>query len=364
MEAGTIAFEDIHAVAARIAARKLSPSQNSDAVREARSLARTVRAPQAQVKVQIQRIGFINEAAKLIGDDCFGFHLAMETDTRELGIIHYIFSASGTALDAIKNLVRYNHLVNTTTSLVVEQTNRHVTIDATFRPGLEGFEKHIAEWGMTTFVAALRHLTNTHIVPLSLSFIHRRNSSTKEFNGFFGCPVRFGTNRQRIIFATKEILVPIHSADKYLLKILKAFCEEALSRRKTPPTPTRAKVETALLELLPNGNATVSKVARALATSVRSLGRRLNGEGTSYTAVLNDLRRELAMHYLEDKILEVNQIAWLLGYLEVSSFNHAFKRWTSRSPKAVRTSLTLQTQADGTCPCAVAKAAVRSHFKR
>jgi AraC-like DNA-binding protein len=73
--------------------------------------------------------------------------------------------------------------------------------------------------------------------------------------------------------------------------------------------------------------------------STRSLERRLNEEGTSYTAVLSDLRRELAMQYLDDKTLDVSQIAWLLGYSEVSSFNHAFRRWTSKSPKAVRNNL-------------------------
>jgi hypothetical protein len=104
VEPHTLAFEDIHAVAVRLAARRLSDLQNSVADREARKLLQTVRAQRAEVKVQIQRIAFINEAAKLVGDDCFGFHLATETNTRELGIIHYILSASGTALDAVKNL--------------------------------------------------------------------------------------------------------------------------------------------------------------------------------------------------------------------------------------------------------------------
>ena len=56
---------------------------------------------------------------------------------------------------------------------------------------------------------------------------------------------------------------------------------------------------------------------------------RLKDEGTSYTEVLDGLRRELAMRYVEDETLGVSQIAWLLGYSEVSSFNHAFRRWTS-----------------------------------
>jgi len=152
--------------------------------------------------------------------------------------------------------------------------------------------------------------------------------------------VRFGSARtdkalylQRMIFRRQYIL-----PTRILLNILKVFSEEALNRRITPPPPTRAKVEKALLEVLPKGNATVSNIARALAMSTRSLARRLKEEGTSYTEVLDGLRRELAMRYVEDETLGVSQIAWLLGYSEVSSFNHAFRRWTSRSPKAARSS--------------------------
>jgi AraC-like DNA-binding protein len=339
MEAGAVVFEDIHAVAARLAARRLGRAQKRVADREARRLSETFRARQAEVKAQIRRIGFINEAAKLLGDDCLGFHLAMETSTRELGIIHYILSASDSALDATRNLSRYHHLVNTTTSLVLEEGGRHVTIDTTFRPGLEGFERQIAEWGTTAFLAELRRLTNSNMVPQRLTFIHRRGSAVREFEDFFGCPIRFGTNRQSIIFAAEDLALPIHSADLHLLNILKAFCEDALSRRKMPLTPIRSRVEKMLLETMPKGNATVSNVAKVLAMSPRSLERRLNEEGTSYTAVLGELRHELAMQYLGDKTLGIGQIAWLLGYTEVTSFNHAFRRWTSKSPKTVRASL-------------------------
>jgi AraC-like DNA-binding protein len=338
MEPHTLPFEDIHEVAARLAARRLSRSQLRIADREARRLCGALRARRAEVKSQLQRIAFINEVAKLVGDDCFGFHLAMETNTRELGIIHYIFSAAGTALDAVKNLIRYHRLVNTTTSFAVEETTRHVSINTTFRPGLEGLEKHVAEWGTTTFVAEIRRLTDFRIVPQSLTFIHRRSSGIDEFREFFGCPVRFGANRQSIAFAKHDLSVPIHSADAHLLNILKVFCDEALSRRKEPATPTRVKVEAALIQMLSKGDATVTNVAGALAMSTRSLGRRLKEEATSYTAVLDELRRDLAMQYLDDTTLDVSQIAWLLGYSEVSSFNHAFNRWTSSSPRAVRSS--------------------------
>jgi AraC-like DNA-binding protein len=105
-----------------------------------------------------------------------------------------------------------------------------------------------------------------------------------------------------------------------LLKILEVFCEEALSRRKTPVTPTRARVEKVLLEVLPKGETTISNVAEILAMSTRSLERRLNEEGTNYAAVLGELRRELAMQYLDDKTFGVGQIAWLLAALSCNCF--------------------------------------------
>ncbi len=329
-------FEDIHAVAVRIAAQKLTPSQNRDADRAARRLSQGTHPRHAGVKLQLYRIGFLDEAAKLVGDDCFGFNLGKGTDTRELGIIHYVFASSDNALDAIKNLVRYHHLVNSTTTLVLEESNQQIAIEVKFRPGLEGFEKQIAEWGPTTFVAVLRYLTGTHIVPRSLTFIHQRISAVDNFTAFFDCPVRFGANRQCISFAKNALSAPIHTADKYLLNLLKEFCEEAIGRRKTVSTPTRSSVEKALLEFLPNGRATLATVASAITMSPRSLARRLADEGTSYTAVLDELRRDLAMRYLEDSTLGISHIAWLLGYSEVTSFNHAFQRWTSSSPKMVR----------------------------
>jgi hypothetical protein len=70
METGTATFEDIHAVAARLAARRLGHSQKLAADREAQRVSQAIRARRAEVKAQLRRIAFIDEAAKLVGDDC------------------------------------------------------------------------------------------------------------------------------------------------------------------------------------------------------------------------------------------------------------------------------------------------------
>jgi AraC-like DNA-binding protein len=64
----------------------------------------------------------------------------------------------------------------------------------------------------------------------------------------------------------------------------------------------------------------------------RTLARRLAAEGTTFSELLADLRRRLAVEYLKDEDLSVSQVAWLVGYREIAAFSHAFKRWTGRTP--------------------------------
>jgi AraC-like DNA-binding protein len=71
--------------------------------------------------------------------------------------------------------------------------------------------------------------------------------------------------------------------------------------------------------------------------SERTLARRLSDEGLNFTEILQQLRRDLAVRYLNDRRLHVSKIAWLLGFHEVSAFTHAFKRWTGKTPSQIRT---------------------------
>ena len=70
--------------------------------------------------------------------------------------------------------------------------------------------------------------------------------------------------------------------------------------------------------------------------SERTLARKLSDEGLNFTEILQHLRRDLAVRYLNDRKLHVSKIAWLLGFQEVSAFTHAFKRWTGKTPSEMR----------------------------
>jgi AraC-like DNA-binding protein len=126
------------------------------------------------------------------------------------------------------------------------------------------------------------------------------------------------------------------SADPYLNKLLIKYCEEALEHRETTRSSFGTSVENAIAVLLPHGTAQKSEVARKLAMSQRTLTRRLASEGLTFTGVLNALRSDLAKRHLADRSLSISEIAWLLGYRDVSTFSTAHKRRTGMTPQASR----------------------------
>jgi AraC-like DNA-binding protein len=80
----------------------------------------------------------------------------------------------------------------------------------------------------------------------------------------------------------------------------------------------------------------VEAIAARMHMSPRTLQRRLRDEGTTYLELLNDVRRELALRHVQEGRESISEIAFLLGFSEVSTFHRAFKRWCGRTPAEVR----------------------------
>ena len=87
-----------------------------------------------------------------------------------------------------------------------------------------------------------------------------------------------------------------------------------------------------IARLLVKGQGSIEHLANATGTSVRTLQRRLKDAGVNYNDLQNDVRKTLALNLLENETLALGEIAFSLGYSEVSAFNHAFRRWVGQSP--------------------------------
>ncbi|MDH3790706.1 MAG: helix-turn-helix transcriptional regulator, partial [Rhodospirillales bacterium] len=128
---------------------------------------------------------------------------------------------------------------------------------------------------------------------------------------------------------------PVRAADNQLLKYLERHAQDVLSQR-SGSRDIRHQVQTSIASRLQSGEPTIDTVARELGMSSRTLARRLSEHGVTYRELLNDLRHQLALRYLKDGWHRNSQIAYLLGFSEISAFNHAFKRWTGSTPSNIR----------------------------
>jgi AraC-like DNA-binding protein len=294
----------------------------------------------AQIEDRKARLGvesqmkFLELAAEALHDDALGFHLALDFDLREIGLLYYVAASSGTVADALIKAERYCHLANEGISLRFAAKDMAITLRYV---GVERrSDRHQIEFWLTSIIRMNRVLTNRRLVPSRVKVAHHRRTTPAEVRSLLGCEIEFGSDIDEIVFPRSVGLMPIESADHHLNDLLVTFCEEALAHRKPGGVSLRSRVENAIAPLLPHREARAEEIARRLGMSHRTLARRLASEGLTFTAILDELKIDLAKSYLKKDELPISQTAWLLGYGEVSAFTHAFRRWTGMTPRQWR----------------------------
>jgi AraC-like DNA-binding protein len=288
------------------------------------------------VRLTVQnQIVLLELAAEALQDDLLGFHLAQDYDLREIGLFYYVLASSEILADALHRAERYSGIVNEGISLQA-RIGKETTIALSYVNIDRRSDRHQMEFWLISLVRLCRQLTNRRLVPSRVRVIHHRKKTPAEFRSYLGCEIEFGSGADEVVFPAAVKLMPIVSADPYLNQLLEKYCEEALAHRPAKGATLRSSVENAITPLLPHGKANADEVARQLGMSHRTLARRLAAEQLTFSEIQTELKTDLARRYLRDGDLPISQIAWLLGYREVSAFTHAFKRWTGTAPRQSR----------------------------
>jgi AraC-like DNA-binding protein len=291
--------------------------------------------PEDRLSVRSQ-ITLLDEAAIALQDDCLGFTLACDFDPREIGLLYYVMASSQTLGDALKRVARYSQITNEALVVRYQEGNRLI-INLSYSGVPRHSDSHQIEFCMFAVLRICRVLTGQNLVPQHFSIAHYRSKSTAEMSRFVGTKVEFGADTDEFALNSNARELPLIHSDNYLNDLLLKYCEAALTARRANVSQLRTRVENAISSLLPHGRVVVDDVARSLGMSKRTLARKLSDEGLNFTEVLQQLRRDLAVRYLDDRKLHVSKIAWLLGFNDVSAFTHACKRWTGKAPSQIRT---------------------------
>lgn len=272
-------------------------------------------------------------ALAMTGDDQVGLHLALAAPLESFDMHAYAMLSSPTLRDAYQRVCRYQHLVNEGTEL-------------TFADGPEGILRHGLPDGRSVhrqpaeFLAAAwlrlgRLVTDSAWVPIAVCFAHDTPADTAEHARVFGVPPQFTSGRTAMHVPRPVLDLPNPRADPTLATLLDRYAETLLERQPDFVTES-ARVRAWLVEAHASGTPSAERAARALAMSVRTLHRHLEQEGTSFRHLLDQFRHEKAVAMLRTRRHSIAEVAFLLGYSELSAFYRAFRRWTGRSPADLR----------------------------
>ncbi len=273
-------------------------------------------------------------ARELTNDKDLGLHVAESIQPGQFGAVEYAVRTSANLEAAFTRLCRYHRLLHDA-ALVQLEIGRDCAILSHRLPLPGGAPRPVSEFILAAWLLISRQATGEDCTPVRVCFPHAAPVDTSEHNRVFGCPLKFGQSRSELVFTRRTLALPLLKADPILQSIVEAQVLTLLA--KLPKAePTADTVRRFLAQELSNGQPKLEQLASQLHMSARTLHRRLEQEGTSFRRVLTDVRHELAVRHLIERRLAIGEIAFLLGFSEVSAFHRAFRHWTGQAPHAYR----------------------------
>jgi AraC-like DNA-binding protein len=277
-------------------------------------------------------------ALDLTGDEALGLHLGERVTVRPFDVIADLASHAPTLRDAFQNFTRFHRIVTDGPDTAVHETGGVATLRYQFPRGEPRCNRLRAEFAMVGFLRMMRHFVRREDTARAIYFEHSAPGYRAEYARIFGGVERFNHDFTGIEFPA-ELLDRTHLPQNgELYTVLESLAERKLSR------VTREGGHAERLRDYLVGSALAQRpqmdaVARSLGISVRSLRRRLDEEGVSYTSLLNDARATLAKRMLDDPNRSIYETAYAMGFSDPSAFHRAFKRWTGMTPTQYRESL-------------------------
>jgi AraC-like DNA-binding protein len=277
---------------------------------------------------------FWERAVVMTGDDRLGMHVALAAPINAFDVHAYAMLSSPTLRDAYHRACRYQRLINEATELTFREGPRGGVLRHG-RPGGASVPRQPAEFLVTAWLRLGRLVTGSAWTPTLVFFAHDRPADAREHESVFGTSLRFTSGQTAMHIPPAALRSANPRADPSLVALLDRYASTLLDRQPAFTTLS-GRLRAWLVEAHGAGVPAASQAAKALAMSERTLHRRLEAEATTFRKVLDGFRHEKAVELLALRRHSIAEVAFLLGYSELSAFYRAFRRWTSRSPADVR----------------------------
>lgn len=277
--------------------------------------------------------------AELVRDPGLGLKLGTELRFEKSHPVAIAGVFSRTFDDALQRLARYKQLT-CPEEIRVKRGAEESSVEFFFVEAREREPDIMLDVGLSWILNVARRGSDGEIVPLRLE-LTRAGRNRELLENHFGCRVRFKADRNALLFRTSDLDRPFATHNEELATMIGAQLESELKARQVSEN-IGEQVKESLRRSLAGKRPTLEGEARDIGLGGRTLQRRLTDAAITFQQLVSETRRELARHYLQQRAMELNEAAFLLGFADANSFFRAFQEWEGTSPGEWRTRIALK----------------------
>jgi AraC-like DNA-binding protein len=277
------------------------------------------------------------EAAAIeLHDEAFGVHVAEVYSIRSAGLYHYITANAPTVRAALEISVTFAALVVSAYRVSFEATPSGGGVYTWHGPEYHGPRRQFLGFVATLLVARARHFANDATwMPRMVALAHAAPRDSQEFTRVLGPNVTFDSRETSVSINKDDLDRPIETADATL------FAELQRAGARSPMAPSGIdaaleQVRAALIDGMPRQDVSEAAIASRLALSTRTLQRVLADAGTTFELLRDDVRKRATYQYLADSDVSLTEIAYLVGFSELSAFSRAARAWFGEPASSLR----------------------------
>ncbi len=270
----------------------------------------------------------INIAAADTGCDYFGLLLSKHLDISVLGTLGLLMQHSDTVEEALSSLVRYY-------ATQFQGAELELKIEGDFTYFYFRIKKAHEDTRQNVYLAAgigiklMHFLCGKEWKPVEIQSTYKQPENASFHDRFLGVPIRYGQEETRMIINTSDLKKKI--AGNFVP--LKRYIQPHIDAIETKlPNDIVTSTEYLIRTLLTGGGCNIENISSQLSTNERGLQRALKSKGTSFRQLVEKVRKSIAHQQLLHSDLSNSQLAYVLGYTELSTFTRAFKRWFGMAP--------------------------------
>jgi len=281
-----------------------------------------------------QRIKQLHNMLALIDENGFWLDYPTEVSISDYGLLGYAMMSSATLEKAVQIGVKYHRMAGSLFNLGFVREGEHAVLrlDEVLADGEVG--QYVAETLFSGLTPLITLLIGEEFQPAEIHLAYPEPDYASRYACAFNCPIYFDKPFSEFHFDADLLTHALAEADSSTAQTCEESCKKILGQ-----LDIGVDIISNICHLLlstPGEFPKLDAIAGKLSIGTRTLRRRLKGLGTSYQKILDDVKKELAVEYLQTTTLSVQEISDLLGYSEVTNFRRAFVKWVNLSPYQYR----------------------------